>query len=75
MDHPDNVQMQFQILAMPDGSCPPETDISAEGKVVQWDFGLYLGRRCFYSEKRSDYANECDILWNSLQGGTVKNVK
>lgn len=75
MDNPENVQRQFQILAMPDGSCPADTDISAEDKVVPWDFNLYLGRRYFYGEKRSDHADECAGLWDSLQGGTDKDVQ
>ena len=99
MENPDDIQREFQVLAMPDGSCPDETDISTEGKIFQWescqllsgiDLGsysttilgqtksgsnqellshLYLGRRCFYDERRSDYADECSQLWNTLQGG------
>lgn len=70
MDHPEEVQRQFQILAMPDGSCPAETDLSAEDKVLPWDFGLSLGRRCFYGKKRSAFADECAGLWDSLQKGS-----
>lgn len=99
MENPDDIQREFQVLAMPDGSCPDDTDISTENKVFQWkscqllsgmDLGsytttvlgqtesgsnqellshLYLGRRCFYNERRSDYADECSQLWNTLQGG------
>lgn len=35
-DDPDTLQQSFQILANPDGSCPDETDYSAEGKTVLW---------------------------------------
>ena len=35
-DDPDTLQQSFQILANPDGSCPAETDHSAEGKTVLW---------------------------------------
>lgn len=99
MEDPDDVQREFQVLAMPDGSCPGDTDFSTEGKVFQWkscknlsqtDLGsytttvlgqtesgsnqeilanLYLGRRCFYDERRSAYADECSRLWDTLQGG------
>lgn len=67
MEDPGKVQREFQILAMPDGSCPDEYDFSAEGKVIPWDFGLYLGRRCFYNEKRTLYADECSQIWDTLQ--------
>lgn len=81
MEDPDKVQREFQVLAMPDGSCPPEYDLSAEGKVIPWDSQLYLGRRCFYNEKRTSYADECSLLWDALQAeytdieGRDKNEK
>ncbi len=28
--------------------------------------GLYLGRRCFYNEKRTEHADECSALWDLL---------
>ncbi|XCP86536.1 hypothetical protein ABXS75_07000 [Roseburia hominis] len=102
MEDPDDVQREFQVLAMPDGSCPDEADYSTENKVMKWsacplllemDLGdytttlvgqpeagsnqellapLYLGRRCFYDERRSDHADECAKLWNTLKGGMNK---
>ena len=99
MEHPEDFQKNFQILAMPDGSCPDVSDLSAEDKIFQWnscsllselDLGsyttvllgqpssgmnqdilspLYLGRRCFYNEKRCDHAEECGWLWDTLKGG------
>lgn len=99
MEDPEDIQREFQVLAMPDGNRPNDTDFSTEGKVFQWnsckflsgmDLGnytttlpeqivsgsnqelladLYLGRRCFYGERRSDYADECSRLWDTLQGG------
>lgn len=86
MENPEDVQMEFQVLAMPDGSCPSDTDFSIEDKVFQWKdckllsetdtsdsykplTGLYLGRRCFYNEKHSDYEDKCSRLWARLQGG------
>lgn len=98
LDNPEDFQKQYQILAMPDGSCPDSTDFSADHKVIQWrsveslsemELGnytatllgqettgsnqellsdLYLGRRCFYTDKKSDHAEKCDDLWNTLKG-------
>lgn len=75
MENPDKVQRELQILAMPDGSCPAEYDLSADGKVIPWNSHLYLGRRCFYNEKRTPYADECSQIWDTLQGGLDKNEK
>jgi len=102
MEKPEEVQKEFQVLAMPDGSCPDDTDFSIDDKVFQWkdlkalsemNLGtyatvfpgetesgsnqeflsdLYLGRRCFYNEKRSKHADKCSQLWNTLQGGLDK---
>ncbi|MCI8716565.1 MAG: hypothetical protein K1W19_16240 [Lachnospiraceae bacterium] len=36
MEKPEEVQKEFQVLAMPDGSCPDDTDFSSEDKVFQW---------------------------------------
>jgi len=99
MENPDDIQKEFQVLAMPDGSCPDAADFSAEGKTFQWkscrllsemNLGsynttllgetqsgsnqelladLYLGRRCFYDERRSDHSDACSKLWDTLQGG------
>ena len=74
MDDPDNVQREFQLLAMPDGSCPSEYDLSVDDKVIPWDSQLYLGRRCFYNEKRTPYADECSRLWDTLKGDLDKNA-
>lgn len=99
MENPDDIQKEFQVLAMPDGSCPDEKDFSTENKVFQWESckllsglnlgtytttllgqtesgsnqellsSLYLGRRCFYDERCTDYTDECSQLWDTLQGG------
>lgn len=74
MEDPEKVQREFQLLAMPDGSCPSEYDLSAEGKVIPWNPHLYLGRRCFYSETRTPYADECGQLWDTLKGDLGKDV-
>lgn len=98
LEHPDDFQKSFQVLALPDGSCPDELDISTKDKVILWescpvlsdmDLGnytttllgeptsgsnqeilchLYIGRRCFYGEKRSANADECSQLWDTLKG-------
>ncbi len=67
MEDPGYVQREYQVLAMPDGSCPDEYDFSIEDKVISWDFGLYLGRRCFYNKKQTPYADECSRIWNILK--------
>lgn len=36
MENPEDVQKEFQVLAMPDGSCPADTDFSIENKVFPW---------------------------------------
>ena len=36
MEDPDAVQKEFQVLAMPDGSCPDERDFTTEEKVISW---------------------------------------
>jgi hypothetical protein len=99
MESPEDFQRTYQILAMPDGSCPDDLDFSIEGKAFLWSSfdalanadlgsytttllgeetsgenqellsGLYLGRRCFYNEKCSENAEDCDALWNALKEG------
>lgn len=36
MDDPAEFQRDFQLLALPDGSCPDDTDYSVEDKVILW---------------------------------------
>lgn len=36
MDNPAEFQKEFQVLAMPDGSCPDDMDFTTEDKVFQW---------------------------------------
>lgn len=36
MEDPERIQKEYQVLAAFDGSCPEETDYSAEGKVIPW---------------------------------------
>lgn len=99
-DDPEQLQMDFHILAEPDGSCPGDFDYSTEGKVLSWKdcpalagmdlgsyrmsalgeeitgdsqellSGLFIGRRCFYTDTRTDYFEECNALWDVI---TKKN--
>lgn len=99
MDEPEHFQLEYQLLASPDGSCPDESDFSIDGKAIAWAdcpalsvmelgtysatilgveetgsnqellSGLYLGRRCFYTDKTTDYADECGRLWDYLFRG------
>ncbi len=96
MDDPERFQLEFQILASPDGSCPAPADYSAEGKVIPWAdcsalsspepnipstaepntalpedgpayfSGLYLGRRCFYTDATTEHIDQCNELWNTI---------
>ncbi|MGN1141953.1 MAG: hypothetical protein ACI4TF_12190 [Oliverpabstia sp.] len=48
MDNPEELQKQYQILAMPDGTCPDSADISTDNKAILWSSfkalsGLDLG--------------------------------
>ncbi|MCD7753058.1 MAG: hypothetical protein LUH41_00695 [Clostridiales bacterium] len=73
LDDPDDFQLRYQVLALADGSCPEDTDVSGTDKVIAWtgpDAGLelYLGRRCFYAENENQVDNEegCASLWDRL---------
>lgn len=96
MDDPEHFQLEFQLLASPDGSCPDNMDYSVTDKVIPWAgcpllskmelgtysavlFGkkqtgnnqellspLYIGRRCFYTDRVTENADACDKLWNLL---------
>jgi hypothetical protein len=95
-DDPSGLQRSVQIFANEDGSCPNDSDVSADGKVILWSdsallssldlgtysttvlgenvtgdsselvSGLYLGRRCFSSEKTTANLTECEALWNAI---------
>lgn len=44
MDDPENFQQEYQVLALPDGSCPDQDDYSATDKVILWsDCALLSG--------------------------------
>ena len=96
MEDPKEFQLMYQLLAMPDGSCPDDKDFSVDNKVFRWDScsllsdaelgdysdsmlgeevsgenkdllsGLYLGRRCFFTDKRSANEDGCAGLWEEL---------
>ena len=81
MEDPQDFQRQYQLLALPDGSCPDETDYSVEDKVIIWSDclafsemkigsehleDLFLGRRCFYNDSVTDNLQECSELWDML---------
>lgn len=98
LDNPEDFQKRQQILAMPDGSCPDNSDISVDDKAILWNSlpslaemnlgnytttlmgqettgsnqsilsELYLGRRCFYDERKTDNASQCADLWVILKG-------
>ncbi len=74
-DDPEGLQLEYQILAMPDGSAPAEEDYSWEGKALpvgecrlglDGDTGLYIGRR-YFLDRPSDGADEA--LWRAITTG------
>ena len=80
-DDPVKLQRGYQILAMPDGSCPEDNDYSAEGKTIplpeafdgienEFLSGCSIGRRCFYNEKTCRYLEEYEQLWDSIRPET-----
>lgn len=86
MEDPQDFQRQYQLLALPDGSCPDETDYSVEDKVIIWsdcpilsnmEIGselpadLFLGRRCFYTDAVTDNLQECSELWDMLYRSSI----
>ena len=85
MEDPLDFQRQYQLLALPDGSCPDEMDYSIEDKVFVWSdcpllskmesgsellANLYFGRRCFYTDTVTDNLQECSNLWDMLYQST-----
>lgn len=79
-DDPVYLQRGYQILALPDGSCPADTDYSVEGKIIPLSFlfggvdrieddflsTCSIGRRCFYNEKTCENLEDCKKLWESF---------
>lgn len=45
LENPDDFQKDFQLLAMPDGSCPAVSDISTDDKVFQWKSCSLLSKK------------------------------
>ena len=81
-DDPVKLQRGYQILADRDGSCPADTDYSAEGKTIplaealnlsgdEYNEFLYkcsIGRRCFYNEKTCRNLDDLAKFWDVLAG-------
>lgn len=36
LENPEDFQKEYQVLAMPDGSCPAVLDFSTDNKVISW---------------------------------------
>lgn len=96
LEDPDEFQREFQLLALPDGTCPDDTDYSTEDKVIPWAAcpplagmelgtysssilgekitgsnqellsGLFIGRRCFFTDSITKHADKCSTLWDTL---------
>lgn len=87
VEDPQAVQQAYQIFAQADGTPPAENDYEAMDKVLPWSGcpvlagldvdlsvfdGLYLGRRCFYDEKRASQHEADAVLWDVLTEGAVR---
>lgn len=98
-DDPGKLQMDFHILAEPDGSCPGDFDYSVGEKAILWRAcpvlanldlgsysatlpgekdtgenqellaGLFIGRRCFYTDARTEHFEACSDLWDYITAG------
>ena len=86
VEDPQAVQRSLQIFARADGTPPAEDDYDAAGKVLrlcdcpalagleadQEIFSsLWLGRRCFYDEKRAAAHAADALLWDVLTEGAM----
>lgn len=61
LDDPQNFQQEFQLLAEPDGSCPADTDLGIDGKVIAWS-------DCPLLAEMDLGAYHCDILGQTITG-------
>ena len=86
LEDPLDFQRQYQLLALPDGSCPDESDYSIDDKVITWSdcpllsetdldsellANLSLGRRCFFTDNATANLQECSALWNMLYSSVI----
>lgn len=67
LEDPNNFQNQYQVLAMPDGSCPDSKDFSTSNKVLPLTSSLYIGRRCYYTNNKPKFIDNYETIWNSLK--------
>lgn len=87
VEDPQAVQRAYQIFAQADGTPPAEDDYEATDKVFRWGDcpvlagldvdqsafeNLYLGRRCFYDEKRAAQHEADAALWDVLTEGAAR---
>lgn len=66
MDNPDNFQKEFQLLACLDGSCPDDSDFSADNKFVAWQDCPALADITAYVEQKAP--GSAEILKNLYFG-------
>lgn len=77
MDDPELFQREYQLLAQADGTCPESWDYDSDGKALSCMdcpqlasidalSGLYIGRRCFYTDKTTANLEQCSQLWDFL---------
>lgn len=84
VEDPAGIQEAYQIFAQPDGSPPPDGDVSVEDKVILWRDcpalaglevdqermeGLWIGRRCFYDAEQEQSHEADGAFWNTITKG------
>ena len=86
-EDPEGVQLAYQIFSRDDGSPPEDEDYEAMDKVYRWGDcpalaaleldaapfeNLYLGRRCFYSEREAEVQRGNELLWERMIEGATR---
>ena len=79
LDDPEGFQSGTHVLCNADGSLPADEDFDIAGRCVPanevlhldapWAQDLYLGRRGFWTDKRTPNADGCAALWQEWMGG------
>lgn len=87
VEDPQGVQKAYQIFARADGTPPEDQDYDVADKVLSWSdcptlgslavdqerlSQLYIGRRCFFDDKRADVLPAYDAFWQLLTKGAER---
>lgn len=83
-DDPEELQNAYQLYAFPDGTPPAEDDYQVADKVIRWADspalaglevdqaameGIYIGRRVFYEDTKTEKHGPSEALWNVILEG------